>query len=368
LTFSIWKHSCLVVVAVLMLAHIVDGTPLNPGELFEGIAVSWVFLMLSAYLIPQLLFRRTSGRWLGALQPFLTGSALVMRPLVLAFGFLHSLLDVVKQEPQRDEAATSAENIEALISAGAEGGLIEEDDRKLIQSVVAFGDKIVREIMTPRPSIVAIQADKTLEALRELVMNEQYSRIPAYETTLDDIAGFVHVRDMFETPESDRKTRTVRELIRPISFIPETKPVDDLMREMQQDGAHMAIVVDEYGNTAGLATMEDVLEVILGEIRDEHEPESDVTEDGQGGYLVSGNFDLSRIADLVEFRPDENVESTTIGGLVMEWLGRVPVIGESIERDGIRIEVIASDEMRIEQVRLSKAPAKTGQLSPASEL
>jgi putative hemolysin len=156
--------------------------------------------------------------------------------------------------------------------------------------------------------------------------------------------------------------------MRPISFVPETKPVNDLMREMQQEGAHIAIVIDEYGNTAGLATMEDVLEVILGEIRDEHEPGSDVTEDGHGGYLVSGNFDLSRIADLVEFRPDEDVESTTVGGLVTEWMGRVPTVGESIERDGIRVEVVASDDMRVEQVRLSKAPAKTGQLSPASEL
>jgi putative hemolysin len=368
LTFSIWKHTCLVVFAVLLLAQIIDGASLKAGELLEGIAVSWLLMILSAYLIPQLLFRRTSGHWLGALQPFLTGSALVMRPLVLALSFLHSLLDIVKQEPARDEPATSAENIEALITAGAEEGLIEEDDRRLIQSVVAFGDKVVREIMTPRPNIVSIQADQTLETLRELVLNEQYSRLPVFETTLDDIAGFVHVRDMFEAPESDRKTRTVRELMRPISFVPETKPVNDLMREMQQEGAHIAIVIDEYGNTAGLATMEDVLEVILGEIRDEHEPGSDVTEDGHGGYLVSGNFDLSRIADLVEFRPDEDVESTTVGGLVTEWMGRVPTVGESIERDGIRVEVVASDDMRVEQVRLSKAPAKTGQLSPASEL
>jgi putative hemolysin len=368
LTFSIWKHTCLVVFAVLLLAQIIDGASLKTGELLEGIAVSWLLMILSAYLIPQLLFRRTSGHWLGALQPFLTGSALVMRPLVLALSFLHSLLDIVKQEPARDEPATSAENIEALITAGAEEGLIEEDDRRLIQSVVAFGDKVVREIMTPRPNIVSIQADQTLETLRELVLNEQYSRLPVFETTLDDIAGFVHVRDMFEAPESDRKTRTVRELMRPISFVPETKPVNDLMREMQQEGAHIAIVIDEYGNTAGLATMEDVLEVILGEIRDEHEPGSDVTEDGHGGYLVSGNFDLSRIADLVEFRPDEDVESTTVGGLVTEWMGRVPTVGESIERDGIRVEVVASDDMRVEQVRLSKAPAKTGQLSPASEL
>jgi len=131
--------------------------------------------------------------------------------------------------------------------------------------------------------------------------------------------------------------------------------VNDLMREMQQDGTHMVIVVDEYGNTAGLVTMEDLVEVILGEIRDEHEPGSDITEDGNGGYIVSGNFDLARLMDLFEFRPQEDIESTTVGGLVTEWLGRVPRSGESIERHGIRIEVLASDELRVEQVRISKS-------------
>jgi len=281
--------------------------------------------------------------------------------------FLHSLLDIVKQEPA-DEPATSAENIEALITAGTEEGLIEEDDRKLIQSVVAFGDKVVREIMTPRPNMVAIQADETLEALHQLVVHEQYSRIPVYQTTIDDIVGFVHVRDMFEVAENSRETRTVRELMRPIRFVPETKTASDLMREMQQEGAHIAIVVDEYGNAAGLVSMEDLVEVILGEIRDEHEPGSDVIEDESGGFVVSGNFDLARLADMFDFRPAEDIESTTIGGLVMEWMGRVPKPGEEIERDGIRIEVVASDDMRVEQVRVSKAaPKEQPALSPVRE-
>jgi CBS domain containing-hemolysin-like protein len=150
----------------------------------------------------------------------------------------------------------------------------------------------------------------------------------------------------------------VRELLRPIPFVPETKPVSDLMRQMQQENTHMVIVVDEYGNTAGLATMEDLLEVIIVEIRDEHEPDSDVTEDGQGGYIVSGNFDLARIGDLFEsFHREEDIESTTVGGLVTEWLGRVPQPGEFVDRDGIRVEVLASDELRVGQVRISRSQA-----------
>jgi CBS domain containing-hemolysin-like protein len=367
LSFSLWKHTCLVVFGVLVLAQVIDGGSLKIVELVESLVLAWLQMIASAYLIPQLLFRRTSGRWLGALQPFFTAAALMVRPLVMALNFLHSLLDIVKQEPDSDEPATSAENIEALITAGTEEGLIEEDDRKLIQSVVEFGDKVVREIMTPRPDIVAIQADQTLEALHQLVLSEQYSRIPVFQTTIDDVIGFVHVRDMFEVAESSRTTRAVRELMRPIRFVPETKPVNDLMREMQQEGAHLVIVIDEYGNTAGLASMEDLVEVILGEIRDEHEPGSDVTEDGSGGYIVSGNFDLARVSDMLEFRPDEEVESATIGGLVMEWMGRVPQAGETIERDGLRIEVLASDDMRVEQVRLSKAIPKLEQQAMVSE-
>ena len=355
LSFSLWKHTCLVALGVLVLAKTMDGETLKPVDVVESLAIAWGAMILSAYVIPQLLFRRTSGHWLNGFLGFFTIAALMTRPLVISLTFLHSLLDIVQQDPVDNEPATPAENIEALITAGTEEGLIHEDDRRLIQSVVAFGDKVVREVMTPRPNMVAIQADETLAALHELVVNEQYSRIPVYQTSIDDIIGFVHVRDMFEVAESSRQTRTVRELMRPIRLVPETKPVDDLMREMQQEGAHMVIVIDEYGNTAGLATMEDLLEVILGEIRDEHEPVSDVKEDGHGGYIVSGNFDLARVPDLLPFHPDEDVESTTIGGLAMEWLGRVPTPGEAIERDGIRVEILASDDLRVEQVRLTPA-------------
>src|SRR4029077_17087520 len=165
--------------------------------------------------------------------------------------------------------------------------------RELIQSVVAFGDTTVREVMTPRPNIVAIQQDATLEELRQLVIHEQYSRIPSYEADIDTITGFVHVRDMFEIDEAERATRRVRDVKRPIRAVPETKPVNDLLREMQEEGAHMAVVVDEYGSTAGIVTLEDMVEAIVGEINDEHEPERDFTAQPDGSYVVSGSFDIS---------------------------------------------------------------------------
>jgi CBS domain containing-hemolysin-like protein len=221
--------------------------------------------------------------------------------------------------------------------------------------VVEFGDTTVREVMTPRPNIVAISAHASLEDLRKLVIHEQYSRIPVYDTSIDDVCGFVHVRDVFELDEDSRANKTVATLKRPIRFVPETKPVKDLMREMQQDNTHMVIVIDEYGNTAGLASMEDLVEVIVGEIRDEHEPGSDVTQEPGGAFVVSGSFDVARLSDLFdEFHPHEETESTTVGGLLSEWLGRVPGPGEVVERDGIHAEVLAGNELRVEQVRLRK--------------
>jgi putative hemolysin len=356
LSFSLVKHAILAVLGVLVLANLLTGGP-TWQSFFEACLTTLSLMLAAGYAIPQILYRRTGGHWLAPLVPLLRVMAVAMKPASATFTFFYSLIEVGDQSSRTEEPATPAENIEALIEAGTEEGLIEEEDRKLIQSVVEFGDKVVREVMTPRPNIVAISADSTLEQLRQLVINEQYSRIPIFDGSIDQIIGFVHVRDMFELEEDERAHRTVRELTRPMRFVPESKPVHDLMREMQQDGAHMVIVVDEYGNTAGLATMEDLVEVILGEIRDEHEPGSDVTEDGEGGYIVSGNFDLARLEDMLEFRPQDEIESTTVGGLVTEWLGRVPQAGEFVERDGIHIDVLASDERRVERVRARKSQA-----------
>jgi len=358
--FSLIKHTLLVLLGIFYFAWFADGEPWNAAVFWQAVLAVWLVMMAVAYALPQLLYRRTSARWLLPLLSLLRGLAWMARPFVALLGFFQSLIDLADDSSAAEEQPTPAENIDALISAGQEEGLIEEQDRKLIQSVVEFGDKVVREVMTPRPRIIAIPADSTLEELRQLVIHEQYSRIPAFDKNIDQITGFVHVRDMFELEEEERAKRLVRELVRPIPFVPETKPVSDLMRHMQQENTHMVIVVDEYGNTAGLATMEDLLEVIIGEIRDEHEPSTDVMEDGHGGFIVAGNFDLDRVADLLEsFHREEDVESTTVGGLVSEWLGRVPKAGELVDRDGIRVEVLASDEWRVEQVRISKSQAVT---------
>ena len=354
LAFSLIKHTTLALLGVVVLAIASTRSAMLWEAVIEAAIASWFVMFLGAYALPHALYRRTEGRWLLPLVPVLRALAVAVRPLTAMLEFFQSVVDL--GEPgAAEEEPNHVENLDALISAGAEGGLIEEEDRKLIQAAVAFGDKTVREVMTPRPNIIAIEAKKTLEDLRELVINEQYSRVPVYEESIDHIVGFVHVRDMFELDEEERIGRTVGDLMRPVRFVPETKPVSELMREMQDDRSHMAVVVDEYGNTAGLATMEDLVEENLGEIRDEHEPELDVTAEPDGAYVVSGSFDLDRLHELLQFRPGGETESTTIGGLAAEWLGRVPSAGEIVERDGLRIEVLSGNERRVELVRIRRS-------------
>jgi len=355
LTFSLVKHIGLGFLGCLIVAITAQNSPLWEA-LAGAFLLTGLATVLGAHIVPQVVYRKTTGQGLAVLVPVFRILSLIARPLTWGVEFLQSLFDLGRSAP--GEETPAEEHIDALISAGEEEGIIEKGDRELIQSVVAFGDKTVREVLTPRPNVVAISQDATLDQLRELAITEQYSRIPGYDGDIDSITGFVHVRDMFELDEEERKKRKVRDILRPIRLVPETKPVNDLLREMQEEGAHMAAVVDEYGSTAGIVTMEDMVEEIVGEIHDEHEPERDFREEPDGSYVVSGSFDVGRLADLMEFRPKEATESTTVGGLITEWLGHVPAVGEGAERDGIQITVLAANNLRVEQVRVAKATSK----------
>lgn len=355
LAFSIIKQ-IVVVLFGLEIVLLLDATGAGFWEsALEGAGISVALLILACHMIPNILFRKTECHWLLPLVPGLRILMILVKPISGLLAFMLSLSSLSTADHGNEEPPTSSEQIEALIDASAEEGIIEEDDRKLLQSAASFGDKTVREVMTPRPNIVAIQQDRSLEELRQLVVKEQYSRILVFEKTIDEIIGFVHVRDMFQIDEQEeRERRTVKELMRPVRPVPETKLAQDLMREIQKEGTHISVVVDEYGNTAGLVTMEDLVEQIVGEIQDEHDPDRDFVKQADGSYILAGNFDVDRLEDLVEFKPDEELESTTVGGLVTEWLGHVPERGETAERDGIRIEVLASSDRRVEQVKVLK--------------
>jgi CBS domain containing-hemolysin-like protein len=356
LRFSVVKHLGMLVTGCLLLAITMASASFTEALTAAFLAAA-AFVVIGIHIVPQIVYRKSSGKGLLPLVPLFRTVAWLVRPLTYGIEFVDSLFELGTTE-QTTAQPSPEEHIEALISAGEEEGIIEEGDRELIQSVVAFGDKTVREVMTPRPRIVAISQDATLEELRQLVISEQYSRIPAYEHDIDSIVGFVHVRDMFEIDEEQRALRRVRDIMRPIRAIPESKAVNDLLKEMQEEGAHMAVVVDEYGSTGGIVTLEDMVEEIVGEIHDEHEPSRDFRQEPDGSYIISGSFDVSRLESLLDFHPHPEPESTTAGGLVMEWLGHVPSVGEEAERDGIWVTVLAANGRRVDQLRVAKAASK----------
>ena len=359
LAFSLIKHLSLALLGVLFVCVLLQPGTAQWQSILEAMAIVVVAMLFSTYFIPLFAYFRTSGKWLLKVLPLIRLIAACAAPIAGVVHFIHSLLDLETPTNGQPAPTDTVEHVEALIDAGAEEGILEESDRKLIHSVVAFGDKSVREVMTPRPAIVAILLDKTIEDLRQLVIHEGFSRIPVYQDDIDHLLGFVHVRDIFELDEADRQSRTLTELMRPLATVPEMKPVSELLRQMQSEGLHMVAVVDEYGNTAGLATMEDLVEEILGEIHDEHETERDVRQEADHVFIAPGHLDLDRLHELLNFRPEDDTESTTVGGLVAEWLGHVPQVGETAERGGIRVQVLAGNERRVEQVRISRVESST---------
>lgn len=322
--------------------------------LLEALLLSIASMMVFAQILPSILVSRTEGNWAAGLTPLARGLAVLVQPLVLLTRFADTVAELAEHAPQDQNVPSASDEIEALLDAGEEEGLIEQEDRKLIQSVVEFGDKTVREVMTPRPEMVAIAADATARRLRELLIEEEYSRVPVYEGSIDRIAGFVHSRDTLELDEEQLSNVKVRELMRPVALVPESKPIRELLREMQERNAHMAVVVDEYGQTAGLVTMEDLMEEIVGEIRDESEPEPDVVTESENSFITSGNLDLDRLEELAGFRPGEEFESTTLGGLICEHLGQVPAPGAKMRLDGVLIEVLRADPRRVHTVRVRR--------------
>jgi len=215
------------------------------------------------HFIPDLLLYRTTGRWLLPLLPAIRVSLWIVWPFRVFVEGAETLARISEKEVEKTEEQRTEEGIEALVEAAEEEGIIEPEQADLIEQVVEFSDKRVREVMTPRPDIVAISADATLEELHTKFVETGFTRIPAYEKSIDDIVGVAHSQDMLTIADTDLPRRRVRELMKPVLFIPETKVGSDLLKEMRQKDQSIAVVIDEHGNVAGIATMEDLVEEIM---------------------------------------------------------------------------------------------------------
>jgi len=395
LSASVLRQLALAAVALIaglrLYVH-VKATQLARVPSLEEIVITGFFLVLLILLfdrlIPQLLFTRTDGLWIVHIRYLLEALFYLILPVTLTLGLLLSIVALAEPEDAEEEEHPS-EAMDALLEAGEEEGILEESDRELVRSAVEFGDKVVREVMTPRPEIFAVPETLTIEEFLVRLKENAFSRVPVFAGSLDHVTGIAFARDLLQVLDTEAMHTTVAEMQRPTAFVPETKNVAELLREMQHEQQHMRIVVDEYGGVAGLVTIEDLLEAIVGSIADEHDEAEEVNEpvrEAEGTFVVQGSFEVSRLRELFaeqleagqhaaengEAAAEEDAgehegrnsaprfalhlpqhyEATTLGGLVSEIAGHIPKQGEVVEEDGLRLEVLASTDRKVERLRV----------------
>jgi len=274
-------------------------------------------------------------------------------PVRMVSGALIGLANLlIGEQGQYLGSGVTESELLAMADVALEGDVIETEERALIHSIIEFGDTVVREVMVPRPDMVTIGADETVEAVLERALEVGFSRMPVVEQQGDDVVGVAYTKDMIRTVRTGRGEDPVRAHVRQAHFVPETKRVSDLMREMQAETFHLAIVVDEYGGTAGLVTLEDLIEELVGEIVDEFDVEEAQVEELGGGELrVSARLPVDEVNDLIHASLPTGPWDT-VGGLVFDLLGHVPAAGESVTVDGMKLVVDRVNSRRIERVRI----------------
>ena len=386
---SVLRQVALGALVFLLAIRLQGKVGLTPTEIARTVFELFLVLLVFDRLLPQIFFTKSRGEWIVKIRVVIQVLFYLVLPLTLTIELLLSIAGLAESEAEEPEHAGEA--MDALLEAGEEEGLLDEEDRELVRSVVEFGDKVVREVMTPRPEMFAVAGKTSLETFTAEVNAHNFSRVPVYEESLDHITGIAFARDLLGVKDADAARRTVAQLQRPALFIPETKKVNELLREMQHQKQHMSIVIDEYGGVAGLVTIEDLIEAIVGEIEDEHDTETAgdaPVAEAEGTWVMPGSFEVDRLRELFEESGEsEEVESvgddedrrgeageteetlaqlltkyeaTTVGGLVSEMAGHIPLPGEVVEDGWLRLEVLASTDRRVERVRVSVTGSMTG--------
>jgi putative hemolysin len=339
----------------------------------------WAFLGMAATLIvfrlvvPLLLTQNDPARtlaWLSLpLKVIYPVLAFVAHPI---YRLLRGMQREESPQLEADEEEESGESeLQAYLDVGEEEGIIEEEEGEMIESIIRFSDRTVGEVMTPRPNIVAVPSDARLERVRDVMIESKYSRLPVFREQIDNIEGVIYVRDLLNYWAGGDTRQTALDLARPTYFVPESKPTDELLREMQKAKVQMAVVIDEYGGTAGLVTLEDLVEEIIGEIEDEDEPEpqeteADIVTEAEGSYVVRGQVEIGKVERLF----DEELATddfTTVAGLVINQLGHLPAVGEGLDFRGLRFEVVEADERRVSRVRVKRLAAEAAEEAEAAE-
>src|SRR5947209_877990 len=361
------------VIQVLLVAEVVLVTSVS-YQLFGGERRFLLFAFFIALAL-TVVFRQFIPRLLSARNPERTLLALLplYRPLYGALSLLVApRLTVAEQRARRrggdvhmtqtaaeaaaDDADDDGGDLQALIDVGEEEGILEGEEGELIQNIIEFGETQAGEVMTPRTDIVALPLTANVREARDLMVESKYSRLPVYREQIEDVVGIIYVRDLLTYWAERREEEGIEPLLRPAYFVPETKSVDDLLEEMQKAHVQLALVIDEYGGLAGLLTVEDILEEIVGEIEDEDTESGEIVEiveSGDGWYDVLGSTEVGKIERLFDLEIEDD-DFTTIAGLVINESGRVPQPGTRLNFRGLDVEVLEADDRRINRLRLRR--------------
>jgi CBS domain containing-hemolysin-like protein len=363
-TFRILGHFWLAFVVLETTRGVVYLVPNRWEAALQFLVFLSLEVVIAMHFIPDILLYRTTGRWLLPLLPLIRAGMWLVWPIRVFLEGAESLARISEREIERTEEQRTEEGIEALVEVAEEEGIIEPEQGDLIEQVVEFSDKRVREVMTPRPDVVAMQADESLEEMHSRYVETKFAKMPVYEKSLDDIIGMVQAQDLLQIADTDLPKRKVRELTTPILFVPETKIGSDLLREMRQKGQLMAVVIDEHGSVAGIATVEDLVEEIVGESGvDAMQPAPDAVREADGSLVLRGSMPISDVEKLLHVQLGDHSDDTvtTIAGLLSHALGKVPAPGDKLELEGYRFEVLEANQRKVLRLRarrhVAAAPA-----------
>lgn len=362
LAFSLLARLWMVAVAVLTARGVIRFVPESWNAFIELLIFVPAEVVVAMHFLPDVLLARTTGRWLRPLMPAIRFFLILVWPLRASVELAASLARISDADGASDEPEhrTEQEGIEALVEAAQEEGILKHDDAELIEQVMEFGDKRLSEVMTPRPEVIAISAESSLEDLRQLVVDKKFSRIPVFGESLDDLLGVAYSRDLLEVSDSDARHQKVRTLIRPALLVPETKFGSELLKEMQKKNQQIALAFDEHGLFAGLVTAEDLVEEIVGEFGEsDRRPAPDVVRDTDGSMIVRGSVSLEKLRELfgVDLEAGEGEQFTNVAGLLNHIAGHVPAAGERIDYDGLRFEVIDANQRKVLRLRARRHAA-----------
>ena len=349
----------LVVVAVLITSISLSLFP-NPRLVLVGLLAGLILAGIFRQIIPLFISTRNPEATLlfllPTIRPFFPIMAFIADPFQRLFDRSRRK-DQIGEEGEEEKDDDDSGDIQALIDVGEAEGILEEEEGELIHSIIEFGDTRVSEVMTPRPDIVALPETATVREARDVILDSKYSRLPVYGDQIDNVEGMIYVRDLLQCWGEGKEDCNIKPLIRPVYVVPETKPVAELLKEMQKAHVQLAMVIDEYGGVCGLVTVEDILEEIVGEIEDEDiagEELQDIVEGNDGSYEVPASTEIGKIERLFDMEIEAD-DFTTIAGLVINESGTVPAVGEVLSIRRLEVEVLEADERRILRLRVRKA-------------